>query len=46
MAGGFGIGGREGWQLLEELAPLLGGAVGATRPPVDEGWASEQQMIG
>jgi len=46
VAGGFGIGGKEGWKLLEELAGLLGGAVGATRPPVDEGWASEDQMIG
>jgi len=46
VAGGFGIGGKEGWQLLEELARLLGGAVGATRPPVDEGWAGEEQMIG
>lgn len=46
VAGGFGIGGPEGWHLLEELARLLGGAVGATRPPVDEGWASEAQMIG
>ena len=46
VAGGWGIGGVEGWQLLEELARLLCGAVGATRPPVDEGWASESQMIG
>ena len=46
IAGGWGIGGPEGWKLLEELAGLLGGAVGATRPPVDEGWASEEQMIG
>ena len=46
VAGGWGIGGPEGWKLLEELAALLGGAVGATRPPVDEGWASEEQMIG
>jgi electron transfer flavoprotein alpha subunit len=46
VAGGFGIGGQEGWKLLEELAGLLGGAVGATRPPVDEGWAREEQMIG
>jgi electron transfer flavoprotein alpha subunit len=46
VAGGWGIGGPEGWHLLEELAGLLGGAVGATRPPVDEGWASEEQMIG
>jgi electron transfer flavoprotein alpha subunit len=46
VAGGWGIGGPEGWRLLEELAQELGGAVGATRPPVDEGWAREEQMIG
>jgi electron transfer flavoprotein alpha subunit len=46
VVGGWGIGGPEGWRLLEELAGLLCGAVGATRPPVDEGWASESQMIG
>jgi electron transfer flavoprotein alpha subunit len=46
VAGGFGLGGRAGWKLLNELAGLLGGAVGATRPAVDEGWASEEQMIG
>jgi electron transfer flavoprotein alpha subunit len=46
IAGGWGIGGQEDWQLIEELAGLLGGAVGATRPPVDEGWANEEQMIG
>ena len=46
VAGGWGIGGPQGWQLLEELARLLCGAVGATRPPVDEGWASESRMIG
>jgi electron transfer flavoprotein alpha subunit len=46
VAGGWGLGGPEGWQLVEELAGLLGGAVGATRPPVDAGWAREEQMIG
>jgi electron transfer flavoprotein alpha subunit len=46
VAGGWGIGGPDGWKLLEELAGLLGGAVGATRPPVDEGWADDVQMIG
>ena len=46
VAGGWGLGGPDGWQLVEELAQLLGGAVGATRPPVDEGWAREEQMIG
>jgi len=46
VAGGWGIGGPEGWLLLNELAALLGGAVGATRPPVDAGWAREDQIIG
>jgi electron transfer flavoprotein alpha subunit len=46
VAGGWGIGNRENWKLLTELAGYLCGAVGATRPPVDEGWAAEEQMIG
>ena len=46
IAGGWGIGSKEDWQMVEELASVLGGAVGATRPPVDEGWAQEWQMIG
>jgi len=46
VAGGWGIGSEENWKLIEELASVLGGAVGATRPPVDEGWVEEGQMIG
>lgn len=46
VAGGWGIGDRKGWVLLENLAALLCGAVGATRPPVDEGWVPENRMIG
>jgi electron transfer flavoprotein alpha subunit len=46
VAGGWGIGSEENWDLIEELASVLGGAVGATRPPVDEGWVEEGQMIG
>jgi len=46
VAGGWGIGSSENWRTIEELAGVLGGAVGATRPPVDEGWAEEGQMIG
>lgn len=46
IAGGWGIGSEENWKLIEELATVLGGAVGATRPPVDEGWVEERQMIG
>lgn len=46
VAGGWGIGSEENWKLIEDLASALGGAVGATRPPIDEGWAEESQMIG
>lgn len=46
VAGGWGVGDKEHWQKLEELAALLQGGVGATRPAVDEGWAKEFQMIG
>lgn len=46
IAGGFGIENEEIWKQLEELAALLGGAVGCTRPPLDAGWAEEAQMIG
>jgi electron transfer flavoprotein alpha subunit len=46
IAGGWGIGNREDWQSVEDLARALHGMVGATRPPVDEGWAREDQMIG
>jgi len=36
VAGGWGIGSKENWRLIEDLAAVLGGSVGATRPPVDE----------
>ncbi len=46
IAGGWGIGSKDDWYWLEELALCLNGVVGATRPPADEGWARESQMIG
>jgi electron transfer flavoprotein alpha subunit len=46
VAGGRGIGGAEGFQQLEELAKILKGAVGATRPPCDNGWAPTGQQVG
>jgi electron transfer flavoprotein alpha subunit len=46
IAGGWGIGDNDGWKLIENLADQLNGAVGATRPAVDESWAREGQMIG
>lgn len=46
VAGGGGVGGIEGFEMLKELAELLGGAVGATRVPVDEKWVPLNLMIG
>jgi electron transfer flavoprotein alpha subunit len=46
VAGGGGIGGREGFTLLEELARVLRGTVGVTRVPCDEGWKPLSLEIG
>lgn len=46
VAGGRGMGGAEGFQALEELAALLGGAVGASRPPCDSGWIPSSAQVG
>jgi electron transfer flavoprotein alpha subunit len=46
VAGGRGVGGAEGFALVEELAAVLGGAVGATRAAVDSGWIPYAQQIG
>jgi len=46
VAGGAGIGNSEDWKWVKSLARVLHGAVGGTRPPLDEGWISEEQMIG
>ena len=46
VAGGRGIGSREGFAPLEQLARILGGALGASRPVVDEGWRPHAEQIG
>jgi electron transfer flavoprotein alpha subunit len=46
VAGGRGIGGTEGFELVEKIADALGGAVGATRAAVDSGWIGYSQQIG
>jgi len=46
VAGGMGIGGMEGFEMLKELADLLGAKVGATSLPVDAGWISKDYQIG
>lgn len=46
IAGGKGVGSRQGFQKLFELADLLGGAVGATRSAVDAGYIAYEHQIG
>ncbi|MGQ4555469.1 FAD-binding protein [Halobellus sp. GM3] len=46
VAGGFGLGGPDGFGLVENLAESLGAAVGASRPPADEEWVPYDRQIG
>ena len=46
IAGARGVGSREGFDQLYELAAALGGSVGASRAAVDEGWIGKDYQIG
>lgn len=46
VCGGRGMGGPENFPQLQELAKMLGGAVGATRPPCDSGWVPTTIQVG
>jgi electron transfer flavoprotein alpha subunit len=46
VAGGMGVGSTENFQLVHELAQVLGGEVGASRAAVDAGFISQEHQVG
>ena len=46
VAGGYGVGSKEGFDLLHELASVLGAEVGATRAAVDAGFTEHARQVG
>ena len=46
VAGGYGMGSKEGFDLLFDLANTLGGEVGASRAAVDAGFVEHDRQIG
>jgi electron transfer flavoprotein alpha subunit len=46
VAGGYGVGSKENFRLLHQLAAVIGGEVGASRAAVDAGFAEHERQIG
>jgi electron transfer flavoprotein alpha subunit len=46
VAGGYGVGSKENFKLIRDLAEALGGEVGASRAAVDAGWIDHDHQVG
>ncbi|MDX8360454.1 MULTISPECIES: electron transfer flavoprotein subunit alpha/FixB family protein [Bacillaceae] len=46
VAGGKGLGDEKGFQLIHELADVIGGTVGGTRDVVEAGWLPHENQVG
>ena len=46
VAGGGGMGSKDNFQLIRDLAGVIGGEVGASRAAVDSGWIGKEHQIG
>jgi electron transfer flavoprotein alpha subunit len=46
VSGGRGMGGPQNYRILEELAEVMGGVVGASRASVDAGWRPHSDQVG
>ncbi|MBR2906266.1 MAG: electron transfer flavoprotein subunit alpha/FixB family protein [Lentisphaeria bacterium] len=46
VAGGYGVGSKENFKLIRDLADALGGEVAASRAAVDAGWISHDYQVG
>lgn len=46
VAGGRGVGSRQGFEALGELADALGAELGASRTAVENGWIGEEHLVG
>lgn len=46
VAGGRGVGSKENWKLIEELAGVLGGSVAGSRMAMDNGWINRDRLVG
>lgn len=46
VAGGYGVGSKENFRLIRELAETIGGEVGASRAAVDAGWIDHDHQVG